>query len=147
MRPIIGVFIGIMADRTKASIWLIIGFLLMLITSLIFSTGIINDRMTLVFICSIGLMALGVYSARVLYFATLEEAQIPLYLTGTVVGIVSVIGYTPDIFAGPIIGILLDKSPGALGHQHVFLVMAGFSLIGCIASVWFYRLNYKDTLR
>lgn len=147
MRPIIGVFIGIMADRTKASIWLIIGFLLMLITSLIFSTGIINDRMTLVFMCSIGLMALGVYSARVLYFATLEEAQIPLYLTGTVVGIVSVIGYTPDIFAGPIIGILLDKSPGALGHQHVFLVMAGFSLIGCIASVWFYRLNYKDTLR
>ena len=144
MRPVIGVFIGIMADRTKASIWLIIGFLLMLITSLIFSTGIINSQMTLVFVCSIGLMALGVYSARVLYFATLEEAQIPLYLTGTVVGLVSVIGYTPDIFAGPIIGILLDKSPGALGHQHVFLVMAGFSLIGCMASFWFYRLNNKD---
>lgn len=146
MRPFIGVIIGLLADRTKASLWLIIGFLVMLITSLIFSIGIINEQETFIFIASIGLMAIGVYSARVLYFATLEEAQIPLHLTGTVVGIVSIIGYTPDIFAGPIIGMLLDNYPGATGHQHVFMVMAGFSLIGCIASVLFYKMNINKNI-
>lgn len=144
MRPIIGVVIGLLADKTRASLWLIIGFLLMIITSLIFASGIINEDTTFLFIISIGLMALGVYAARVLYFAILEEAQIPIYLTGTAVGIVSIVGYTPDIFAGLITGILLDQSPGALGHQHVFVVMASFSLIGCIASYLFFKLKKKS---
>jgi hypothetical protein len=141
MRPIIGVTIGLLADRTRASLWLIIGFILMLTTSLIFSSDIINSNTSFVFILSIGLMALGVYSARVLYFATLEEGKIPLALTGTAVGLISIIGYTPDIFAGPIIGILLDNAPGVLGHQRVFLVMSGFSFIGLCASIFFFRLG------
>ena len=86
MRPVIGVVIGLLADRTKASLWLMIGFLLMLLPALVFSFGMISSTSTLLFILSIGTMAIGVYSARVLYFATLEEANIPLALTGTVVG-------------------------------------------------------------
>ena len=93
MRPIIGVTIGLLADRTRASLWIFIGFLLMAITSGIFASGIINDNSTLLFILSIGTMALGVYSARVLYFATLEEAKIPLAITGTAVGFISIVGY------------------------------------------------------
>ena len=75
MRPVIGVVIGLLADRTKASLWIIVGFFLMSITSLIFALGIVNDSTPLLFILSIGTMAIGVYSARVLYFATLEETK------------------------------------------------------------------------
>ncbi|MFT6842845.1 MAG: nitrate/nitrite transporter NarK, partial [Psychroserpens sp.] len=130
MRPIIGVVIGILADRTRASLWIVIGFLLMLVTSGIFASGIINDSATLLFILSIGTMALGVYSARVLYFATLEESKIPLALTGIAVGFISIVGYTPDIFAGPLMGYFLDKNPGALGLQHSFGIIMLFSLVG-----------------
>ena len=139
MRPFIGVIIGLLADRTKASLWIVIGFLLMLITSLIFASGIINNNSTLLFILSIGTMALGVYSARVLYFATLEESNIPLALTGTVVGFISIVGYTPDIFAGPLMGYFLDANPGIVGLQHTFAVMGIFSLVGLIASYMLYR--------
>ncbi|MDB2463125.1 MFS transporter, partial [Algibacter sp.] len=145
LRPLIGIIIGFIADRTKASLWIVIGFLLMLITSLVFTSGIVNDGSTLLFILSIGTMAIGVYSARVLYFAVLEEGKIPLALTGTAVGFISIIGYTPDIFAGPLMGYFLDSNPGAVGLQHVFLIMVGFSLIGCLASVWFYKLNHKKS--
>ncbi|MBE9489152.1 MAG: MFS transporter, partial [Bacteroidetes bacterium] len=62
MRPFIGVIIGFLADRTRASLWIIIGFFLTLITSLIFASGIISDQTTLLFVLSIGLMALGVYA-------------------------------------------------------------------------------------
>jgi sugar phosphate permease len=146
LRPIIGVIIGLLADRTRASLWLIIGFFLTLITSVIFATGILNEQMFLLFTLSIVLMAIGVYSARVLYFAAMEEGNIPIELTGTAVGLLSIIGYTPDIFAGPIIGVLLDSSPGELGHQHVFMVLAGFTLIGLITSILLFRLSKKRIL-
>jgi MFS transporter, GlpU family, inner membrane protein len=146
MRPIIGVVIGLLADKTRASLWLIIGFFLTLITSLIFASGIISQQTILLFMLSIGLMALGVYSARVLYFAAMEEGKIPLALTGTAVGFISIVGYTPDIFSGPMIGVLLDNSPGELGHQHVFLVLAGFTLVGLIASIVFYKISKKSMI-
>lgn len=143
LRPFIGVIIGLLADRTRASLWIIIGFFLTLITSLIFVSGMISDQTTLLFILSIGLMALGVYSVRVLYFAAMEEGKIPLALTGTAIGFISIVGYTPDIFSGPMIGVLLDNNPGEIGHQYVFLVLAGFTLIGLITSITFYRINSK----
>lgn len=141
IRPIIGVVIGFMADRTRASLWLIIGFLLTSLSSIVFALGIINDSTTLLFIINILLMAIGVYSCRVLYFATLEEAKIPIALTGTAVGLVSIIGYTPDIFSGPMFGILVDNPDKIAGLQNAFLVLAGFSLIGLLASFWFYRIS------
>jgi len=141
LRPIIGVSIGLLADRTKASLWLIIGFSLTLISSLVFASGIITDNSTLLFVINILIIAIGIYSCRVLYFATLEEAKIPIALTGTTVGLVSIIGYTPDIFSGPMFGILLDNSNKILGLQHAYMVLAGFTTIGLVASIIFYKIN------
>jgi len=147
LRPITGIAIGFLADRTRASLWLIIGFLFTLITSIIFATGTVNNETTLLFALSIGLMAIGVYSARVLYFAAMEEGNIPVELTGTAVGILSIVGYTPDIFAGPLVGVLLDNSPGELGHQHVFMVLACFTLVGLITSIQLNRPSKKRELK
>jgi MFS family permease len=141
IRPIIGVVIGFMADKTKASLWLIIGFLLTTLTSIVFSTGLIDDSTTILFVITILLMAIGVYSCRVLYFATLEEARIPLALTGTAVGLVSIVGYTPDIFSGPMYGILVDNTDKIAGLKNAFLVLAVFSVVGLLASLWFYMIT------
>ena len=143
LRPIIGIIIGLLADRTKASIWIIIGFVFTLIFSIVFASGIIDNQTTFLFVFSIVSIAIGVYSVRVLYFATMEEGKIPIELTGTAIGFISIVGYTPDIFSGPIIGVLLDNSPGELGHQHVFMVLACFSLIGLIASIVFYKKSSR----
>ncbi|MEN8887185.1 MAG: MFS transporter [Winogradskyella sp.] len=139
MRPVIGVIIGLLADRTKASLWIIVGFFLMALTSLVFALGIVNDSAALLFVLSIGTMAIGVYSARVLYFATLEESKIPLAVTGTAVGFISVIGYTPDIFMGLINGYFLDAYNPETGHEIVFAIMFGFALVGLIASFKLYK--------
>jgi len=146
LRPIIGIVIGLMADRTRASLWLIIGFILMIVSSLIFALGIISEGDTLLFIINIIIIAIGVYSCRVLYFATLEEAKIPIALTGTTVGLVSIIGYTPDIFSGPMFGILLDNNDKVLGLQHVFIVLTIFGFIGLIASIMFHDISKKNSI-
>ncbi|WP_299390684.1 nitrate/nitrite transporter [uncultured Gelidibacter sp.] len=145
IRPVTGVAIGFLADRTRASLWIVIGFVIMLLSSLLFASGIISDHTIGLFTVSIIFMAIGVYATRVLYFAIMEEANLPLVITGTAVGFISVVGYTPDVFAGPLIGLLLDNSPGELGHQHVFLGMAAFSIIGFAAALAFSLLTRKKT--
>lgn len=86
---------------------------------------------------SLVVLAVGTYSIRALYFAVLKEGKVPFALTGTAVGIISVVGYSPDIFAGPIIGYLLDENSGIVGHQYVYLMLVFFSLIGLMASIRF----------
>ncbi|MFK7807724.1 MAG: MFS transporter, partial [Saprospiraceae bacterium] len=98
------------------------------------------------FSISILIVAAGVYAARALYFAVMQSGKIPVVLTGTAVGLISVIGYTPDIFAGPAMGYLLDSSPGIVGHQQVFAALAVFSVIGGIAA-WRYHKYYGTTNR
>ncbi len=139
LRPIVGVSIGLLADRSKASLWLIIGFMTMLIGALLFSSGWIEGNAYTFFFLSLIIVATGTYAVRVLYFATLEEANIPLTITGSVIGAISLIGYTPDIFMGPAMGYLLDSSPGKTGHQHVFIMLAVFAVVGLFTSIMFRR--------
>ena len=147
IRPIVGVLAGFLADRSKASIYLTAGFGVAIIGALLFASDFIDPSMDVFFLFSIFLVALGVYAARVLYFAVLEEGNIPLALTGTAVGVISVIGYTPDIFASPLMGYLLDSNPGRTGHQHVFITLAIFSFVGLVASflfVWIHKNPAKN---
>jgi len=78
-----------------------------------------------------------------LYFAAIQEGHIPYAITGTAVGVISLIGYTPDIFMGPLMGYLLDSNPGIQGHQHVFMLLGGFSIIGLLAAVQFKKITVK----
>lgn len=144
IRPVIGVVIGVLADRTKTTFWLLVSFIVSFLGALLFASGIISGSETALFFISILVVATGVYAARSLYFAVMERGNIPLVLTGTAVGLISIIGYTPDIFAGPAMGFLLENSPGAKGHQHVFWMLALFSFIGGIAAWYYYKLYRKS---
>ena len=144
LRPVIGIIIGVITDKSQITLWLLLSFIISFLGALLFATGIIDSSATLLFFVSIFVVATGVYATRSLYFAVMQRGRIPLFLTGTAVGLVSMVGYTPDIFAGPIIGYLLDSSPGAPGHQHVFYMMAIFSLIGTIAT-WYYYKWYEHS--
>lgn len=143
IRPIVGVVIGVLADKSQTTFWLVVGFVVSFLGALLFATEIITSSATILFFVSILIVATGVYAARSLYFAVMEKGQIPLILTGTAVGLISLVGYTPDIFAGPAMGYLLENSPGVKGHQHVFWMLALFSFIGGIAAWYYYRLYGK----
>lgn len=145
IRPVIGVLIGVLADRSQTTYWLVVSFVISFFGALLFATGIITASATALFFISILVVATGVYAARSLYFAVMERGRIPLALTGTAVGLISLIGYTPDIFAGPAIGYLLENSPGVEGHRHVFWMLAVFSILGGMAS-WFYFRLYGEKL-
>ena len=59
--------------------------------------------------------------------------------TGTVTGLASIIGYTPDIFVPAMACVILDFYPGALGFQVFFTIIACVSLGELIAAYAAYR--------
>lgn len=145
LRPTTGIILGLIVDRFRISLVLVFSFVASILGGVLFATGIIAPTTTALFFISIIIIAVGVYSARALYFAVMEEGKIPLVLTGTAVGLISVMGYTPDIFAGPAYGYLLDAHRGEkLGHQHVFWMLTGFAVVGGIASFIYYRMYGRE---
>lgn len=140
LRPIACFLFGFLADRSKSTLWIIVGFLIMLTGSIIFASGAIKSDLNIMFFISLIILAVGTYAIRALYFAVLQEGKISLALTGTAVGVISLTGYTPDIFAGPLMGYYLDKFPGLLGHQYVFIYLAGFSVLGLLCTFRFAKI-------
>ena len=140
LRPLVCLLIALFADKKSYINLIITGFVIMLIGSSIFAFGIVKVSMNYVFFFSLVVVATGTYSIRALYFSIMQEGRIPLIMTGTAVGIISVVGYTPDIFASPVIGYLLDTYPGIIGHQYVFSMLVLFSITGLLASIKFSRL-------
>ena len=81
---------------------------------------------------------MAVFALRGIYFALLEEGNVPLAVTGTAGGIVSAIGFTPDIFMPLFFGVITDAYPGAEGYRYFFLTTAGICGIGLAAAATIY---------
>lgn len=143
IRPFAAVAAGLLADRIGASTMTASSFVLLALGSLILASGLIGQGMVWVFLLTVVCSSMGIFALRGLYFAIMREGKVPLAYTGAAVGLVSVIGYTPDVFMGPLMGHLLDQSPGATGHRHVFWVVTVFALFGLIASLCFARFTSK----
>ena len=141
LRPLVCVLIALTASKTSHIRFIVVGFITMLIGSTIFAFGVVQLNMNFVFYFSLVIVATGTYAIRALYFSIMQEGRIPLALTGTAVGLISVVGYTPDIFATPVIGYFLDQYPGITGHQYVFTILVVFSILGLIASIKFNSLK------
>jgi MFS family permease len=137
MRPIAAVAVGFMADKLNSHVALLSSFTVVMAGSLVIATGILAPGVSWHLFVTIAATSAGIYGLRGLYFSTLGEAKVPFAYTGAAVGLVSFVGYTPDIFMGPLMGYLLDRSPGAIGHQHVFTVIFLFGLLGFIAALLF----------
>jgi len=141
LRPLVCIIIALLVDYRRYIYWIIIGYILILIGSIIFAFGIIELNMNFVFFFSLVIVASGTYAVRALYFSIMQEGRISLVITGTAVGLISVVGYTPDIWVSPIIGYFLDRYPGLLGHQYVFMILVLFSILGLLASIKFADLK------
>ncbi len=91
-----------------------------------------------VMLLNIGVASLAVFAMRGIYFALLEEGGVPLAVTGTAAGIVSTVGFTPDIFMPLLGGVLLDAYPGAEGYRYFFLTTSAICGLGFVSCLTIY---------
>ena len=135
MRPIAAITAGLVADRFLASrtVATIFGILVLTFASMaLFSPSFLGQSILWVQVILIGL---AVFGLRGVYFAILQEVRIPQAWTGTVVGIVSFIGFTPDLFGHLLSGWFVDHFEGVLGYRYYFALMAIVALSGLILSL------------
>ncbi len=140
MRPVAALFAGLLGDRLGVGRMTLATFLLLLASHLVFALDTPSTATTWLLFGNTLVTCAAIFGLRGLYFALFQEARVPLALTGTAVGLVSVVGYTPDIFVAWFGGMLLDRSPGLAGHQDYFTFLAAFSLAGVVASAAMLRL-------
>ena len=141
VRPFAALGAGLLGDRIGSSRVIAASFGILIVGSLAIALGALQPGIHWMLVATVTGTSVGIYALRGIYFALFQEAHVPLAFTGSAVGLVSVIGYTPDIFMGPLMGYLIDRSPGVLGHQHLFGVLAAFAAVGLIATLLFQRVN------
>ncbi|MEM7409342.1 MAG: MFS transporter [Myxococcota bacterium] len=89
-------------------------------------------------------IAAAAFALRGVYYALLEEGGLPTHLTGTAVGVVALIGYTPDVLTPYLWGVLLDARPGAAGYRTLFGSLAVSSLLGAFLAALHRRKRRSD---
>ena len=138
-RPIAALALGLLGDRFGISRMALVCFVLLIISHSLFAfTGQALGSLTMILLNTL-VTGVAIFGLRGLYFGLLEEGQIPLAVTGTAVGLISVIGYTPDVYVAAIAGYLIDQNPGLLGFQHLFVLLLVFSIVGALAALAFTR--------
>jgi len=141
LRPIVCISVAFFTDKNGNINNILIGFFVMMLGSILFASGLIRVSMNMLFFISLIIVATGTYAIRGLYFSVLKDGKIPYILSGTAIGLISMVGYSPDIFATPLYGYLLDNYPGIKGHQYVYLILFISSIVGIYVSLKFKKLN------
>lgn len=133
LRPVVAVAAGLLADRIRAS-RLTLGLFSMLALSFASIAALteLNPSVLLLTIM-LALTFVGVFALRAVYFALIDESRLRLGATGTAVGVISLLGFTPDVFFAPLTGRMLDNPES--GFAGYFLFMALVMLLGTF-SAW-----------
>ncbi|MFT5502169.1 MAG: sugar phosphate permease [Woeseiaceae bacterium] len=144
IRPVAAVVAGILADRFIASRVLGITFAVLVVSYFLLFLAVPSGIWLSVIYANIVISFFAVYALRGIYFALVHETRTPKNLTGTTVGVVSFVGFTPEIFFAPITGRILDASPGVPGHQNYFLFLAACSAIGLAMVFYLLTANKRN---
>ncbi len=139
MRPVAAVAAGLLGDRFGSSKVIACSFAVLIVGCGAIASGVLAPGPAWVLTANVAGASACIYAIRGLYFALFGEADLPVAWTGAATGLVSTVGYTPDIFMGPLTGYLLDGWPGEAGHQLVFAAVAGFAAAGLTATLLFRR--------
>jgi len=80
------------------------------------------------------LVGILTYAVRGIYWATLESCDVPARIKGLAIGLISLLGYSPDIYLPLYNSALLEAYPGRSGYTIYFLSLAATGLVGVIAA-------------
>ena len=133
MRPIGGIAAGFIGD------WLnpekVLSILLVLASlSLAMMAFVPASSAALLMIVLVLLIGLLTYGVRGLYWATLGGCNVPNKIKGLANGIISVIGYFPEVYLPLLSAPLIENYPGGLGYKIYYLIVATCGLLGAYAA-------------
>ena len=137
MRPIGAATAGFAGDYLNRES--VLGMLLVIasvaLACLVFVPAGAATWLLLTVVLAIGILT---YAVRGIYWATLDSCGVPDRIKGMAIGIISLIGYAPDVYLPLVNGALLDRYPGKTGYSIYFIGIATMGLLGAASA---YRLR------
>ena len=139
LKPFAALIAGFVGDKFGIARSTAVLFAVLIVSFGAFSVLPAQPNLFVLSLVNVAVAAIAIFALRGIYFALLEEGGVPLAVTGTAGGVVSAIGFTPDVFMPYVGGVLLDNYPGVTGYQHIYLFTAGLCVVGLVASLIIYR--------
>lgn len=119
-----------------------VGFALLLLAYGIFLLTPASPDLVWLLSLNMLISCIGFFALRGIYFALIDDAGIPPAMTGTAVGVISFVGYAPEIFMGPLTGWLIrearEQGNVLAGYQQIFLILGCLCASGMLAA-WLLR--------
>ncbi|MCS3432215.1 MFS transporter [Klebsiella sp. BIGb0407] len=129
---------GYLADKVfKSTIkWIAYGSTLLALSILAtFYVGGSNLILTSILSILPGWVVMSMYG---IMFSALKEINVPVKVSGTVIGVTSIISYSPDLFMNTLYGTVLDHYSGTAiitAYQIIFTSLAAISVLAVILSL------------
>jgi len=134
VKPLAALGAGFLADKIGVSKTISWSFAVLIVSFSVFIFTPGNPGLVMLLIANTTVASLAIFALRGVYFALLEEGGLPFALTGTVTGIVSMIGFTPDVFMPLAGGVILDSLSDDLRYRILFAFIAVLCFVGLLAS-------------
>lgn len=135
LRPVAAVAAGLLVDRLFASGVISVIFALLSISYVVLFAYAPVTELIWVTYGNVIVTFAAIFGLRGTYFALLEETKTAANMTGITVGLVSAVGFLPDVFFAAVAGRILDATPGFAGYQNYFVFLTMFAVIGMLAAV------------
>lgn len=140
MRPVGAIGAGLIGDRVHPMPMLAVLLAVGAATLMLLSTMPVTSAGPLL-IGLVLLLGLSSYGARGIYWASLDDCGVPAHSRGLAIGLISLLGYLPDMLSPMLQGALLDPRMGRVGYNLYFSLTAGVALLGALAALGLQRLT------
>ena len=143
VRPVACITAGLIADRYDAARSILVLFVMLVASYGVLAVATPETTALTVIYANVFVTFFAVFALRGIYYALLEETRTPKHLTGASIAVIAFIGYTPEVFFGPVTGRILDANPGVSGHLNYFAFLAAVSVAGVVVTLLLIRLNKR----
>jgi nitrate/nitrite transporter NarK len=134
LKPFAAVGAGFIADKIGVARTVFGCFLVMTACFVVFSLLPGGEGLLIGMLINASIVSIAIFALRGIYFALLEDGGVAPAVTGTAAGVISAVGFTPDVFMPLVGGLLLDAYPGPEGYRYFYLIIAILCAVGSVAA-------------
>ena len=135
---------GIVTDKVGTGRMLLISFIVMAVGTVGMLLLPQNSGSIMIFTVLFVIVYIFYNVNYAMTWAMMDEGAIPERLSGSAAGLISTIGYLPEIFCSLLAGIMIDQNPGWEGYRNYFGFVTVMLVIGAVlVMIWIKHLNKK----
>ena len=143
----IGAFIGgILGDKYAPSTVMAWGAACVAVVSVVFAAIGATPSILWLLMLVLFIFMTAHFGVRAVFYAMLEEGNVPIHVTGAATGIIATLAYAGDFYCPIYQGMILDKFPGQTGYSIIFGISAVWAVLTVVLALVFKRTSAAKAL-